>query len=125
LEITPRRGKQDVVGAKIVKVFEFIKRKLEENDFQLKEAGWIWNKKALMWFTVKAKLGKTRTVQGPPLKLKSHVKEFKKKYKKTATKNRRIYTIIKRKYTDAEKLIKALQKEPYIHQRINKIKTVK
>ena len=122
LEIEPLKGKEDVIGAKIVKVMNFINQKLKQNDFVLIDKDWQWNKKILMWFRVKGKLGKFKDVSGPPVKLKNHVKVFKKKYKKTFTKGNRVYARIERKYKDANDLLKDLLKDKYVKERVKKIK---
>ena len=40
VELEPLDGKRDVVGAKILKSFEFLKKELESYEFSLKDSGW-------------------------------------------------------------------------------------
>ena len=47
-------------------------------------------------------------IQGPPMKIKNHVDLFKKKHKKTFIKNNKIFSLEKRKFTNAKKLIEQL-----------------
>lgn len=97
-------GKQDIVGAKLVKKQNFIVRKLNKEGFKVKKYGWDWDK---YWFEVKHKtLSKTKEIQGPPLQLKIHVKKFKKSHKSAYTKKKRLYAKIKRKHPRIEDFIK-------------------
>ncbi len=117
----PKKGKEDISGAKLMKAFEFVKKGLEE--FGVKEAGWEWDKskKAVFWFsTAKKKLPETIEWTGPPLMMENRVKEFKKKYKKTYTKKGRIFAKIKRKYPAAESMVKSLVKEKYFKEKTKK-----
>jgi len=123
IDITPKKGKQDVVGCKLIKALEFIKRKLEKNNFNIIDQGWHWNKKALFYFIVKReKLSDKIKIIGPPLKVEFHVKNFKKKYKSTFTENGKICAYIKRKYKKPEELIRSLKTEAYIKEKITNFK---
>jgi len=123
IDITPKKGKQDVIGCKLIKALEFINKKLEQNDFNVIDYGWYWNQKALFYFIVKKeKLSNEIKIMGPPLKVEFHVKNFKKKYKKTFTENNRIYTKIKREFKTSKELIKSLKKEKYLKEKINSFK---
>ncbi len=123
MDIEPKKGKNDVVGCKLVKALEFIKKKLKGNDFNIIDSGWHWNQKALFYFIIKKeKLSAQVEREGPPLKAKEHVKNFKKKYKKTYTKANRIYAKIKREFKTPEELISSLKKEQYIKEKVNSFK---
>ena len=99
---TPK-GKEDVVGAKLVKKQNFIVRRLNKEGFKVIKHGWDWE---TYWFKVKIKtLPETKEVQGPPLKFKQHVKKFKKAHKKSYTKKNRLYAKVKRKHPKIEKFI--------------------
>lgn len=124
IDIAPKTGKEDVVGAKILKVFELISAKLKENDFKAYNSGWEWDKKskALLWFELDAKeLAKTRIMAGPPVKIKKHYENFRKKHKKNFEKNGRVFAEVKREYTDAEKFIKEIINERYVEERVKSI----
>jgi len=122
LEAKALSGKKDVVGSKLLKIFEFLSGKLE--DFKIYDSGWEWNKNTLFWFIVDKKpLDKFVIKQGPPVKLKDHVKRFKKQYKgKTFVKKGKIYAKDKREFVDAEKLVKKLIKDEYVKEKIKDIK---
>ena len=123
LEIKPLSGKKDVVGCKLVKALEFINKELAEEGFKVFKYGWDWDKKAIFYFVLdKKKLSKDVEKIGPPVKIKEHVKQFKKKHKKTTVKKGRVFALDKRKYREAEKLIKALFRNRYLKEKIKDIK---
>ena len=126
IEIKSLSGKEDIVGAKILKSFDFIKKELTE--FGIIKSGWQWDKKekAIFWFLVKNKqLPKTFIREGPPLKLTEHVKKFKQKHKRTIIKNNKIYGIIKRKSTNINKFSDSLLKDKYLSDKVKSIKVIK
>ncbi|MDD5086456.1 MAG: CCA tRNA nucleotidyltransferase [Candidatus Nanoarchaeia archaeon] len=126
LKVSACRGKQDVVGSKILKVFDYISKKLTSNDFKVYEKGWKWDKKknALFWFIVKDEVLSENFVRaGPPLKSKKNVEDFKKKHRETFVKGSRIYATEKRSFRMPENLINALKKDMYIKEKVRKIKT--
>jgi tRNA nucleotidyltransferase (CCA-adding enzyme) len=126
LEVTPLKGKKDVVGCKLVKALEFINKKLIENDFEVFESGWDWGKKVIFYFVLDRKLlSENIKKQGPPLKIKEHVKEFKKKHKRTFAKKGRIFALGKRKFRKPEELIKSLFRDDYLKEKIKNIEIVK
>jgi len=120
VEVMTKKGKKDVVGCKLVKALEFINKKLKKNDFKILNYGWQWNKKALFHFIIKKeKLSDQIEREGPPLKAKQHVQNFRKKYKKTYTKANRIYAKVKREFKTPDELISSLKKEDYLKEKIN------
>ncbi|MBW2989005.1 CCA tRNA nucleotidyltransferase [Candidatus Woesearchaeota archaeon] len=125
IDIKPKTGKEDVVGCKLVKSLEHINKRLEENDFKVLDYGWRWDKKALFYFIIrKEKLSDYLEAEGPPLKAKDHVKNFKKKHKKTFIRSGRIYAKVKRRFKSPEGLLKSLEKDPYLMERISGFRMV-
>ena len=120
VEADALKGKEDVVGSKLLKIFEFVNKELCE--FGVKKADWEWKgKKALMYFILKQKtLPKTEIWKGPLVKQKDFVKDFKKKHKKTFVKKGRIYAREKRKYPKAGDFIKILLRNKYVKGRAKK-----
>ncbi len=121
LKATAKEGKEDVVGAKLLKSFEFVKNRLEE--FKVLKSGWLWDKKndAVFWYQLKEKaLPETLARQGPPLRLKEAVERFKQQHKKTFVKGNRIFAKVKREHTAAENIIKVLLKDPYLKEKVKK-----
>tara|TARA_Y100000310_G_scaffold345406_1_gene464622 strand:- start:13094 stop:14269 length:1176 start_codon:yes stop_codon:yes gene_type:complete len=122
LEVTPLTGKTDVVGAKIVKVYNKITKDLNNQGFLVKDSGWHWEKKAYLYFKTKSKIPKLKEHKGPIKTKKEHSRVFKSKYKKTYTKKGRLYTKTEIKHTEAKPFIKELIKEEYIKSRVKTIK---
>ena len=111
VKVSALKGKKDVVGAKLLKAFEKIKKQLEMNGFELKESGWHWDNECHYWLVFKSKkIKKTFVRKGPPIKAKANVENFKSKYKKTFARGNRIYANAERKFTDAKSCLKEILK---------------
>ncbi len=122
IKVKPLKGKEDVIGAKIMKCFEHIHKQLKKHDFNILESGWEFDKQSILYYIVKKeKLSDKVLLRGPPVKEKIGVKRFKSKHKKVFEKKGRLYVEEKRKYKSPEKLVKDLIKEDYIKQRVAKI----
>lgn len=127
LDIISKKGKEDVIGCKLLKAFDFITKKIEKNEFFIKDKGWQFDKEnnSLMWWVIKKdKRSKTKIVQGPPTEMKDHVKTFKKKYKNNFDKKGILYAEVKREYMNSKNLIKHLVKEKYFKEKVKNVKIV-
>jgi len=128
LDIAALTGKEDVVGSKLLKALEFIEKELVKKEFKIYEKGWKWDKgkKALFWFIIDKKLlSEYVEKQGPPLKLKEFVDDFKKQYKgETFSKKGKIFAKVKREFRDADKLVKELIKDQYVKEKVRDIKII-
>jgi tRNA nucleotidyltransferase (CCA-adding enzyme) len=116
--VTAPKGKEDVIGTKLLHVFEYVKRYLE--DFTLVASGWRWNKgpEAEYWYVVKQReLPATMTRAGPPLEFAEAVKKFKKTHKKTFVQNHRVMAEIKRPWRTPEQALSAAAKDSYVAMR--------
>jgi tRNA nucleotidyltransferase (CCA-adding enzyme) len=119
------KGKEDVVGTKLVHVFEYLKRYLE--DFELLVSGWRWNKgpEAEFWYVVRhARLPETMIRPGPPMDLTSAVANFRKTHKKTFVQNHRVMAEIKRPWRTPEQAVAAAAKDEYVRVRSIALATV-
>ncbi|MFC1775164.1 nucleotidyltransferase domain-containing protein [Nanoarchaeota archaeon] len=117
VEITPLTGKRDVVGTKLLKAYEFLKKHLKQ--FGIKESGWEWNDKVYFWFVLeKDRLDKEYISEGPPIEMKEAVKKFKKKHKRTFVKKGKLYAKVTQKNISIYKTISHLLKEKYFLSRI-------
>ncbi len=122
-DVKPNSGKEDIVGCKLIKALETIRKGIEKEDFKIINYGWNWNKDAIFYFIIKKeKLSKMKIHDGPPLRAKDHVKIFKKMYKKTFVDCGIVKAEIKRKYTDVNELVKDLIKDKDVKSRVKKIK---
>ena len=125
IRVKPLTGKTDVVGGKLLKIYEFSANELTKHDFKTLKAGWEWNKKndAIFYFLFgKKKLPKTIEIEGPPLEIEHHANNFKKMHKKTFVKNDKIYASDKRKFLMPEDLLRSLIKSKFVKERSKSIK---
>ena len=106
-----KKGKPDVIGAKLRKEFEQLGKALAENDFVVQDSGWhIHGNGAMFWFYLDpTPLSAKKQHAGPPVKLKEFAKAFRKKWKSAKIKDGRLVAEIKRKYTTPEQLMKYLK----------------
>lgn len=124
LEADSLEGKEDIIGAKLMKAFQLVRNQLKFHDFTIISADWNWDKKkkALFWYVLDPKdLFPVAKWVGPPLKEKERVESFKEKHKETFEESGRVCTYVKRKYTVADKLIKNVLKDPLILEKVKKI----
>ena len=124
LDIKALDGKEDVVGSKLLKAFNYINKTLVSNGFTVYDKGWKWDKKekALFWFILKDEaLSEFFKRIGPPIKNKENLKQFMKKHKKTFIQSKRICANVKREFRKPENLVKAMKKDKYLKQRAKKI----
>ncbi len=123
LEINPLSGKNDVVGSKIFKVFQFLKKNLK--DFEIEEAGWDWDNKAIIYFILRKRQIDPYFIRcGPPLKMEDHVKEFKKVNKETFEDRRRIMARIPIKHFRLKDYMDKILKDNYVKERIKSVKKI-
>lgn len=127
IEVKPLRGKEDVVGAKLVKALEYLKKQLTLEDFKVYDCSWKWNKQALFWLILdKEDLPEFKEHKGPKLEQKKHVENFRQKNKdyEIYEKNGRIYSKIPRVYMKPEQLIKKLVNDENFKSRVSGVKVL-
>lgn len=129
LRVIPKQGKEDVVGAKLIKCLEYINKKLKQECYEVTEYDWHWeDKEAYFWYFVKEKtLPKEKRHYGPPAKEKKHLQEFKKKYSRHIIKKQgsRTFVELKRKHTNINQFLKELiKKDQYIIEKVKEIKVL-
>ncbi len=120
IELIPLKGNRDVIGTKILKIFEYIKMSLEREKIKIIDSFWYWNEKSYLCY--KVKLDKYKTHYGPLLNQKEHLNKFRKKWKKYKLfkmKNK-VYIKIKRSYNIKQYLNK-LMKDKFIREKVSKI----
>jgi tRNA nucleotidyltransferase (CCA-adding enzyme) len=124
IDVVPLEGKEDVVGAKIMKVFQQIRNQLNFYDFVIVDAGWSWDKKksAILVFIIDpAELMPIKKWVGPPVSEKERAENFRAKHEKTFIENDRVCAYVKRRYTRPEQLITELFLDPLLRERVKKI----
>lgn len=125
LRIFPKRGKQDVVGSKLLKAYDHIRKHLVLNNFNVLESGWQWDKKdkCLFWYILENdSVSRYLKWIGPPVKNREHAKRFVEKYKNAKVDGKKLVAIIKRKYTKANDMIKDILKSKYLKEKIKEAK---
>jgi len=121
IDVVPQKGKRDVIGAKIMKAHDAIKRELENHEFKVKDSGWVWDRETFIWFKVNEELDSYTIFEGPPLKFKEHCDAFKKAHKNTFEKNGRLFAKVKRDYVNVRHLIKDVIKTDEIKEKVKSI----
>jgi len=112
--IDSKSEKEDIVGAKLKKFFDFICAELQRNDFVLKKKEFVFSwmsRKADFYFIFKNPiLPLYKEQRGPPIKIKKAVEKFKSKWKKTKikVKKARLYAKVKREFSNAQDFLKNL-----------------
>ncbi len=118
-------GKEDVIGAKILKVFEHFNKHLRLHEFVVLVSGWEFDKKqkAKMWFIIRKETrSKTIEQRGPPLTAKIGCEQFKKKHKQVFMRGNYLYAIIPRPYLNVQSLFDDLIKDEFTHERVKAVK---
>lgn len=114
VSLQPLAGKRDVVGAKLLKVFGFLKKRLAP--FELKSAEWAWDTMAFL--TAKKEIAPTQERKGPPIGMKEAVEHFKMKHKITTVKDGRVVAVVAVKNPTLRDAVKAALKEKYVKEKV-------
>ena len=125
IEAEPLAGKIDVVGSKLMKLFEFLQQQLIKHDFKILKSAWEWGKNSNSFFYFlldKKPLPKTIEVEGPPVKMNQHAENFRKMHKKTFEKSGKVHAVDERKYTIPETLLNQLINSQYAKERSKSVK---
>ncbi|MBU0930199.1 MAG: CCA tRNA nucleotidyltransferase [Nanoarchaeota archaeon] len=127
LKVKALKGREDIVGAKLLKAYEYIKNKLNE-DFGIKKSSWFWNKKIIFWYIPKTgELSEYTKHYGPPVGDEINLEKFKEKWndKKLFSEHGRVYINIKRKHTKLKPYLIDLIKDNELKEKIKSIKILK
>ena len=114
MDIAAPKGKRDIVGCKLLKMFGQISADLGKYGFSVKGSSWSWDKRlaAQFFFIIDSKaLPKELVQEGPPLKMEKHAGMFRKKHPDTFVKNGRLYAKTMRLFTTPEGYFALLLKE--------------
>ncbi|PIN73836.1 CCA tRNA nucleotidyltransferase [Candidatus Woesearchaeota archaeon CG10_big_fil_rev_8_21_14_0_10_45_16] len=120
LEVVPLSGKNDVVGSKLLKAFQFLQEGLSA--FTVKEAGWSWNGKGIFYFILQKKeLPKEEIRDGPPLRLKEYAADFRKKNKDVFEEDGRVKARVSIKHRKIPEALKYLLEQAYFKEKVQKV----
>ncbi len=125
VKAAPLDGKIDVVGGKLLKVYEFLRQALQKHGFKIIKAGWEWDKKSDAVFCFlfdKKPLPKFVEVEGPPVKISNHADNFKRMHKKTFVRNSKMFALEQRKFSAPEDLLKNIVKSQFVKERSKSVK---
>ena len=117
LNVMALTGKEDIVGAKLLKSHMHLLKQLDIHNFIVYNSGWAWDKskKAMFWFFIDQDLLNKETLRtGPPVKAKNPAKSFKAKHKKAFVEDARLYAYVKRMFRTPDKLFNFFVKETYV-----------
>lgn len=127
LELKPLEGKDDVVGTKILKVFEYIRDKLNLTGFIVTGSHWEFQTPTYLSFSVKNKeISQEYLHLGPPIASLEHAESFREKYKgfKVFEQSNRLAVILKRDNYKIDDFINSLLKDSYVLERVKGIKRI-
>ncbi len=120
VHLAPLQGKDDIVGSKMMKVYEFLEQQAQRHQFETIYSDWEWQRKgdALLIFVFDSvPLQKTTEHKGPPLFAKVHVEKFKAMHKSIIIREKRLFAVEERPYKIPERLFGDLLKDPYVLER--------
>lgn len=123
LEVTSFSGKEDVVGAKLLKAFEFLGKSLRE--FGVLESGWEFDKKdaARFYFILREReIAPIELRAGPPIQIEIAVKEFRKKHKEVFEKDGKLWAKVRREQYTLREFMGAILKNNFLKDKLKKIK---
>lgn len=118
----PVKGKNDVVGSKLLQVYDYIGSQLEEFGISRKEWHWEPSKPALFYFVLKTTLlSQTKTILGPPASLTQHAEAFKRKHPLATDWKKRLISIEPRTNRTPQEVLSNVLTSDYITARVKNI----
>jgi tRNA nucleotidyltransferase (CCA-adding enzyme) len=117
VEIVPLEGNDDVVGAKVLKSFEYIGNQLALNDFRIFNSG--WNFDFFFFELYEDKLPEFRKHFGPLVWVEGeNMKKFLDKYPVVDVEDNRLVVFVPRKFVNAKVLIEKLLRDDEVRLRL-------
>jgi tRNA nucleotidyltransferase (CCA-adding enzyme) len=126
IEVKPYNGNIDIIGAKLMKGFEYINKIIKE--FNILKSEWVWDKNKTCYYCFKLKkniLDKELIKEGPSKEHLDHIKKFKKIYKNTFMKNERIYAKTERKLKEPKEIITYYCQDKYFKEKVKSWRIIK
>tara|TARA_Y100000034_G_scaffold129475_1_gene186017 strand:+ start:4390 stop:5604 length:1215 start_codon:yes stop_codon:yes gene_type:complete len=122
-KVKPLKGKKDIVGSKVLKVYDYLGKKLKKHEFTILKSNWHFNKESLIYYIIKDEILSEKVIhKGPPLKQKKHVKEFRNKYQGHRVKKGVLYVELDREARTLKEFIRKLVKDKYVKINVKKIR---
>ncbi|MFP4424472.1 MAG: CCA tRNA nucleotidyltransferase [Candidatus Woesearchaeota archaeon] len=121
ITIEPLKGKKDVIGCKIRKVYQYIAKQLEFHDFRLIDSDWEFNDKAYLAYAVKQETKDSFIKTGPPLDAEKDAERFKEKHPDAFIKDGRLYAKVKSRYKNPQELFRAMETDPYVKEKVKSL----
>lgn len=112
------RVKEDISGAKLLKLHNLLKVELAKESYKFKDL-WAFEENHARSYFIITKDPKVVILHGPPVKLEAHAKAFKKKWGKYYIKNKKLF--VKRKIKPVKEVLK-LKKNKLNEMGINSFK---
>jgi tRNA nucleotidyltransferase (CCA-adding enzyme) len=99
-------------GAKVMKVYNQIKKLLERNEFKIEKSEFEVLDKGYIWFVIKEEeLSEKVKHYGPSVRDKANLESFKKKWKNIEEENGKVYTYADREFKNIKEIEKYIKKE--------------
>ncbi|MBN2141806.1 CCA tRNA nucleotidyltransferase [Candidatus Woesearchaeota archaeon] len=118
----PLKGKDDIVGTKILKVHEHFGKLLKKHEFNVLDSGWEYGPTCMLFYIVrKERFSDKRIAIGPPISERVDASRFVAKHKNVFNRDGRLFAMEKRKYKSPDKLLKDLFKEDHIKEKVKAI----
>jgi len=126
-DVVPLDGKRDVVGAKLLKCYEFLGKKLRENEFEIVDSGWAWEgENAFFWYAIhEVKLSRKVKHYGPHKKYKDRLDGFRKRWGRVRYDEGISYVMKDRDFFHADDLFDFLVNDGYVGSKVSKLRIVK
>jgi tRNA nucleotidyltransferase (CCA-adding enzyme) len=109
----PIKGKRDIVGTRLLKVYELFLSELKGEGYVVSNSGWEWNEKVYYWFNIKnPELSPFKERQGPPVEKVENATHFRTKHakRKIIERDGRLYVVLPRQITKLRDYVKWLIK---------------
>ena len=128
IELKPLEGKKDIIGCKLLKVFSFLRAKMEAAGFSIIDSGWEFHEISKSWFIIENHLlSEHRKHYGPLKHDKENLNKFITKWHTHELHEEagRAYIMVKREHRKAEGFVKHLLAQDYCRENYKKVLKIK
>jgi len=126
IEVEPVDGKRDVVGVKVLKIFDFFKRHMTLSEFNVIKSDWFFgDKKSYLYYYITDETLEPDFVRcGPPITEKVGCKRFREKNENVFEKNGKLCKIEKRPFVKPDACFTHLLSAEYVKERCKTIRRI-